>query len=75
MFLNLNTIYFLLISYNMGCQMAKPEYFQDTRENLEDYLEENMFGIPTEREVSVLEKGLPVYRAVFTRTEMEVQDQ
>lgn len=53
----------------------QPEYFQDTQESLEDYLEENMFGIPTEREVSVLEKGLPVYRAVFTRTEMEVQDQ
>lgn len=50
----------------------QPTYFQDNREGLDDYIEENMFGIPTEREVSVLEKGLPVYRSVFTRTDAAV---
>jgi tRNA (guanine-N7-)-methyltransferase len=43
-------------------------YFSDDVENVEDYLEENVVGIPTEREVSVLDKGLPVYRTTFTRT-------
>eukprot|EP00977_Amphora_coffeiformis_P005624 scaffold1181_cov152-Amphora_coffeaeformis.AAC.16 len=33
-----------------------------------EYLPENPLGIPTEREVSVLEKDLPVYRVVFQRT-------
>jgi tRNA (guanine-N7-)-methyltransferase len=43
-------------------------YFQDDVSNLEEYLEENFLGIATEREISVLEKGLPVYRTTFTRT-------
>lgn len=46
----------------------QPLYFQDKKEGLEEYVEENIFGIPTEREISVLDKGLPVYRAVLTRT-------
>jgi tRNA (guanine-N7-)-methyltransferase len=46
----------------------QPEFFQDQREGLDEYLEDNVIGIPTEREVSVLEKGLPVYRSVFKRT-------
>lgn len=45
----------------------RPDYFQDGKEGIDDYVEENIFGIPTEREVSVLERGLPVYRATFTR--------
>lgn len=28
----------------------------------------NILGVPTEREISVLEKGLPVYRALFARS-------
>lgn len=43
-------------------------YFEDMLESKNDYLSENFLGVPTEREVSVLDKGLPVYRAVFTRT-------
>jgi hypothetical protein len=39
---------------------------------VEEYLPENIFGIPTEREVSVLEKGLPVYRTTFKRTTVPV---
>lgn len=42
--------------------------FRDNVENEEDYLSENIFPVPTEREVSVLEKNLPVYRTAFTRT-------
>ena len=48
-------------------------YFEDTcGDDLTKYVEDNIIGIPTEREVSVLEKDLPVYRSVFRRTETEV---
>jgi tRNA (guanine-N7-)-methyltransferase len=46
------------------------ELFQDELDDLTAYHETNLIGIPTEREVSVLERGLPVYRAVFKRTEL-----
>jgi tRNA (guanine-N7-)-methyltransferase len=46
----------------------EPSLFRDEVENDDEYLEENIFGIPTEREVSVLAKNLPVYRTTFTRT-------
>jgi tRNA (guanine-N7-)-methyltransferase len=46
----------------------QPQFFGDNVDSLEEYMEENIFGIPTEREISVLEKGLPVYRTTFTRT-------
>jgi len=42
-------------------------YFQDMVDNLEEYIPKNPVGIPTEREVSVLEKNLPVFRCVFRR--------
>lgn len=42
-------------------------YFCDTLEDPTNYLDENIFGVPTERETSVLERGLPCYRALFTR--------
>lgn len=45
------------------------EYFEDALENVEDYLEENPIGVQTEREKSVLEQNLPVYRTIFRRTE------
>lgn len=35
-----------------------------------DYLQENPIGIPTEREISVLERGLPVYRCLFQRNDV-----
>jgi tRNA (guanine-N7-)-methyltransferase len=44
-------------------------YFADSLEDaFDEYLPENILGVPTEREVSVLKKDLPVYRALFTRT-------
>lgn len=46
----------------------EPTLFRDGVENEDEYLEENIFGIPTEREVSVLDKNLSVYRTTFTRT-------
>lgn len=45
-----------------------PQYFRDERESLDEYLDDNIIGIPTEREVSVLKNDLPVYRSVFRRT-------
>jgi tRNA (guanine-N7-)-methyltransferase len=35
--------------------------------NTQDWLPENPLGLPTEREVSTLKKGLPVYRRIFTK--------
>jgi tRNA (guanine-N7-)-methyltransferase len=32
-----------------------------------DWLEPNPLGVPTEREVATLSKGLPVYRAIYQR--------
>ena len=45
-----------------------PEYYTDQVEDVTLYLEDNPIGIPTEREVSVLKQGLPVYRTIFKRT-------
>jgi tRNA (guanine-N7-)-methyltransferase len=39
-----------------------------------DYISENPFGVPTEREVSVLERGLPVYRAMFRRNDRDFRE-
>ena len=49
------------------------QYFRDTRESLNDYKTENIFGIPTEREISVAKKGNAIYRAVLTRTEQAAE--
>jgi tRNA (guanine-N7-)-methyltransferase len=49
------------------------QYFQDQVENNEEYMKENIIGIPTEREISVLNKDLPVFRTVFKRTAIPVE--
>ena len=51
------------------------QYFNDDVANVEEYQEENFTGHPTEREVSVLEKGLPVYRTTFTRTSVSASEE
>jgi tRNA (guanine-N7-)-methyltransferase len=48
-------------------------YFEDTIGDDKEYLPENYIGIPTERETSVLENGLPVYRTLFRRTHAAFQ--
>ena len=48
-------------------------YFDDALP-LNEYLSENPLGVPTEREVSVLERGLPVYRALLTRTNVPYRE-
>jgi tRNA (guanine-N7-)-methyltransferase len=48
--------------------------FSDSLESIDDYVPTNIFAVPTERETSVLERGLDVYRAVFTRTDQSLQD-
>ena len=44
-------------------------YFADTVDDVEEYLLDNTLGVPTEREISVLEKDLPVYRALLVRND------
>jgi tRNA (guanine-N7-)-methyltransferase len=51
------------------------EYFQDDLESTDEYLKENPMGIQTERERSVLEKDLPVYRTILRRTAANVEEQ
>lgn len=51
-------------------------YFEaDVRHDKDEYLPENPLGVPTEREVSVIDKGLPVYRVLFRRTATPYQEQ
>jgi tRNA (guanine-N7-)-methyltransferase len=45
-----------------------PVYFRDSLEDMTSYVPDNMMGVATEREVSVLKQDKPVYRSVFTRT-------
>lgn len=45
-----------------------PTYFRDSSDDVSSYLPDNIIGVPTERELSVLKQDLPVYRAYFTRT-------
>mmetsp|Transcript_7433 Transcript_7433/g.18220 ORF Transcript_7433/g.18220 Transcript_7433/m.18220 type:complete len:340 (-) Transcript_7433:253-1272(-) len=44
-------------------------YFEDSLDSVEKYIPANILGVPTEREISVLERDLPVYRAAFKRTD------
>lgn len=50
------------------------QYFTDSIEAMDDYVEGNLFEIPTEREVTVLDRDLPVYRSTFTRNDEAVID-
>lgn len=50
-------------------------YFADTLQSMDDYLPENVLGVPTEREMSVLVQDLPVYRSLFKRNETPYQQQ
>ena len=45
-----------------------PQYFTDTIESFDEYIPENPLGVPTEREISVLKKDLPVFRSMFKRS-------
>jgi len=48
------------------------KYFQDAIDNVEEYMTENPIGVMTEREISVLNKTLPVYRTLFRRTHVPI---
>ena len=48
------------------------ELFVDTVEDFDKFIPENPIGIPTEREISVLDQDLPVYRTIFRRNEKAV---
>ena len=47
------------------------KYFTDVIQNVDEYMDINPIGVPTEREVSVLDQNLPVYRTVFRRTDIK----
>mmetsp|Transcript_15135 Transcript_15135/g.22003 ORF Transcript_15135/g.22003 Transcript_15135/m.22003 type:complete len:313 (+) Transcript_15135:65-1003(+) len=49
------------------------EYFIDAISDIGEYMDENPVGVPTEREVSVLDQDLPVYRTVFTRNSNDLK--
>lgn len=47
-------------------------YFTDELEGRPDeYIEMNVIGVATEREISVLERNLPVYRSIFHRNRIQ----
>mmetsp|Transcript_14567 Transcript_14567/g.20579 ORF Transcript_14567/g.20579 Transcript_14567/m.20579 type:complete len:330 (+) Transcript_14567:78-1067(+) len=50
------------------------KYFKDEIEDVEEYMEINPLGIATEREVSVIDKDLPVFRTVLRRTALEFEE-
>jgi tRNA (guanine-N7-)-methyltransferase len=59
-----------LILDDMRERFASSKYFSDACEPGQ-YLPENVLGVPTEREVSVIERGLPVFRSLFVRNQVE----
>ena len=44
-------------------------YFRDAYLNDYTTMPDNILGVPTEREMSVIQRDLPVYRSIFYRTE------
>jgi tRNA (guanine-N7-)-methyltransferase len=50
-------------------------YFTDVISDVNEYMPENPTGVPTEREVSVLNQNLPVYRTVFHRSDVKYEEQ
>jgi tRNA (guanine-N7-)-methyltransferase len=62
---------------NVFLEMSPPQYFElDTVLHKDhDYLPQNPLGVPTEREVSVLDKHLPVYRVLLRRTQTVYQEE
>jgi len=51
------------------------KYFQDESDDVNEYMPENYIGIPTEREISVFNRDLPVFRTIFRRTAVEFQEE
>lgn len=49
-------------------------YFDDEIESTDEYMPTNPIGVPTERETSVLDKDLPVFRTVLRRTAKPLED-
>ena len=51
-----------------GNRQATTHYFIDAMDDDTHYIPENCLGVPTEREQSVLNNGLPVFRSLLTRS-------
>jgi len=58
---------------DMRSKFRSSVYFQDCLEDENEYMDHNPWGVPTEREVSVLKKDLPVFRTLLRRTNVEYQ--
>lgn len=55
------------VAVDMRQQFREHPGFVDVCDDMEVWLQDNPTGIPTEREIGVLEKGGPVYRTLFRR--------
>lgn len=54
---------------------TRVEYFEDIVPDFDDTLQDNPMAVPTERELSVLKQGLPIYRTAFRRTNLPFPDE
>ena len=50
----------------MRAEFRDSPEFVDATPSLDEYYPDNVNGVPTERELSVLKQGKPVWRALFT---------
>jgi tRNA (guanine-N7-)-methyltransferase len=55
-------------------QSMTSTYFIDSIKDTNMYIPENVLGVPTEREQSVLVQALPVYRSLLTRNDCPYQN-
>lgn len=65
----------VLDSMRLTIREEGSESFTDLIEDVDEYMENNPIGVPTEREVSVLDQNLPVFRTVFKRTDIIQQNE
>lgn len=57
----------LEVATEMRERFREHEAFEDTADDPDSWIEVNPTGVPTEREIATLNKGLPVYRALLTK--------
>jgi tRNA (guanine-N7-)-methyltransferase len=65
--------YFVDVTREHNSREKIQESAQEVEHVSSDYLSVNYLGVPTERELSVLKRGLPVFRALFCRSSVPYQ--
>ena len=60
---------------DMRDRFRENECFDDAVQSATAYYPHNVYGVATEREISVLVKDLPVYRALFLRNELNSENE